>query len=159
MEPRVKEKPDTQLSMLGSGEGNHRYRSQCEHGRGWHRSSACFVTVSERMSAGLIRQTQKLSSLLRVTLAQVYRASEVKIPRSESNVLELNLATNGHIPTKTLRITTRKTCGEGSKTWDRFQMRIHKRLIDLYSPSEIVKQNTSISIEPGVEVEVTTADA
>merc|ERR1712189_27734 len=32
------------------------------------------------------------------------------------------------MPTKTLRITTRKTpCGEGSKTWDRFQMRIHKR--------------------------------
>lgn len=78
MEPRVKEKPDTQLSMLGSGEGNHRNRSQCEHGRGWHQSSACFVTVSERMSAGLIRQTQNLSSLLRVTLAQVYRASEVK---------------------------------------------------------------------------------
>ncbi|OWK04100.1 hypothetical protein Celaphus_00016262 [Cervus elaphus hippelaphus] len=60
----------------------------------------------------------------------------------------------------TLRITTRKTpCGEGSKTWDRFQMRIHKRLIDLHSPSEIVKQITSISIEPGVEVEVTIADA
>ncbi|KAL6490413.1 hypothetical protein MHYP_G00007580 [Metynnis hypsauchen] len=56
------------------------------------------------------------------------------------------------MPTKTLRITTRKTpCGEGSKTWDRFQMRIHKRLIDLHSPSEIVKQITSISIEPGVE--------
>ncbi|GCB84589.1 hypothetical protein scyTo_0025119, partial [Scyliorhinus torazame] len=64
------------------------------------------------------------------------------------------------IPTKTLPITTRKTpCGEGSKTWDRFQMRIHKRLIDLHSPSEIVKQITSISIEPGVEVEVTIADA
>merc|ERR1712007_366985 len=43
------------------------------------------------------------------------------------------------MPTKTLRITTRKTpCGEGSKTWDRFQMRIHKRVIDLHSPSEIV---------------------
>jgi small subunit ribosomal protein S20e len=28
------------------------------------------------------------------------------------------------MPTKTLRITTRKTpCGEGSKTWDKFQMR------------------------------------
>ena len=51
------------------------------------------------------------------------------------------------------RITTRKTpCGEGSKTWDRFQMRIHKRVIDLHSPSEIVKQITSINIEPGVEV-------
>merc|ERR1712020_515158 len=64
------------------------------------------------------------------------------------------------MPTKILRITTRKTpCGEGSKTWDRFQMRIHKRVIDLHSPSEIVKQITSISIEPGVEVEVTIADA
>mmetsp|Transcript_5311 Transcript_5311/g.7459 ORF Transcript_5311/g.7459 Transcript_5311/m.7459 type:complete len:130 (+) Transcript_5311:91-480(+) len=62
------------------------------------------------------------------------------------------------LPTKVLRITTRKTpCGEGSKTWDRFEMRIHKRLIDLHSPSEDVKQITSISIEPGVEVEVTIA--
>ncbi|KAJ3268633.1 40S ribosomal protein S20 [Blyttiomyces sp. JEL0837] len=49
------------------------------------------------------------------------------------------------LPTKILR----------SKTWDRYEMKIHKRLIDLHSPSEIVKQITSISIEPGVEVEVT----
>eukprot|EP00178_Gracilaria_changii_P025192 TRINITY_DN772_c0_g1_i2.p1 TRINITY_DN772_c0_g1~~TRINITY_DN772_c0_g1_i2.p1 ORF type:complete len:129 (-),score=22.55 TRINITY_DN772_c0_g1_i2:50-397(-) len=64
------------------------------------------------------------------------------------------------LPTKFLKITTRKTpCGEGSKTWDRYQMRIHKRLIDLNSPSETVKQITSINIEPGVEVEVTIADA
>merc|ERR1711998_527890 len=61
--------------------------------------------------------------------------------------------------TKTLRIMTRKApCGEGTSTWDRFEMRIHKRVIDLHSPSEIVKQITSISIEPGVEVEVTIAD-
>eukprot|EP01089_Gocevia_fonbrunei_P002026 TRINITY_DN119_c0_g1_i1.p1 TRINITY_DN119_c0_g1~~TRINITY_DN119_c0_g1_i1.p1 ORF type:complete len:125 (+),score=27.44 TRINITY_DN119_c0_g1_i1:98-472(+) len=62
------------------------------------------------------------------------------------------------LPTKVLKITTRKTpCGEGSKTWDRFEMRIHKRVIDLHSPSEVVKQITSINIEPGVEVEVTIA--
>ncbi|KAJ1921698.1 40S ribosomal protein S20 [Mycoemilia scoparia] len=62
------------------------------------------------------------------------------------------------MPTKTLTITTRKTPnGEGSKTWDRFEMRIHKRVIDLHSPSEIVKQITSIALEPGVEVEVTIA--
>lgn len=63
------------------------------------------------------------------------------------------------MPTKVLRITTRKTpCGEGSKTWDRFQMRIHKRVIDLRSSSQMVKQVTSISIDPGVDVEVTIAD-
>ena len=59
------------------------------------------------------------------------------------------------LPTKVLRLTTRKTpCGEGSNTWDRYEMRIHKRIIDLHSPQEDVKQITSISIEPGVDVEV-----
>jgi small subunit ribosomal protein S20e len=65
-------------------------------------------------------------------------------------------------------------CGEGSKTWDRYELKVHKRLIDLHSSSEIVKQivrrsscinshlsnlsiraQTSMSLEPGVEVEVT----
>lgn len=60
------------------------------------------------------------------------------------------------MPTKTLRITTRKTpCGEGSKTWSRYQLRIHKRVLDLKSTSEIVKEITNISIDPIVTVEVT----
>jgi small subunit ribosomal protein S20e len=50
-------------------------------------------------------------------------------------------------------------CGEGTTTWDCFEMRIHKRVIDLYSPSDVVKQITSINIEPGVEVEVAVAAA
>ena len=63
------------------------------------------------------------------------------------------------LPTRTLRITTRKSpCGEGTNTWDRFEMRIHKRLIDLHTPADLVKQITSISIEPGVEAEVTIQD-
>ncbi|PSK54070.1 40S ribosomal protein S20 [Elsinoe australis] len=61
------------------------------------------------------------------------------------------------LPTKVLKVTTRKTpCGEGSKTWDTFEMRIHKRLIDLNAPTEVVKQ-IIINIEAGVEVEVTIA--
>lgn len=64
------------------------------------------------------------------------------------------------LPTKNLTITTRKSpCGEGTNTWDTFEMRIHKRLIDLYSPADVVKQITSINIEPGVEVEVTIASS
>lgn len=71
---------------------------------------------------------------------------------------ELRVKGPVRLPTKILKITTRKTPnGEGSKTWDTYEMRIHKRLIDLHSPSEIVKQITSIHIEPGVEVEVTIA--
>lgn len=64
------------------------------------------------------------------------------------------------IPTKTLRITTRKTpCGEGSKTWDRFEMRIHKRVIDLTCTMQVMKEITAIKIEPGVDVEVTVCTA
>ncbi|CAI0547222.1 unnamed protein product [Linum tenue] len=74
------------------------------------------------------------------------------------------------MPTKTLLITTRKSpCGEGkifrpfsilgTNTFDRFELRVHKRIIDLFSSPEVVKQITSITIEPGVEVEVTIADA
>nr|XP_012629177.1 40S ribosomal protein S20-like [Microcebus murinus] len=63
---------------------------------------------------------------------------------------ENNLKVKGQVwmSANTLRITTRKPpCGKGSKTWDRFQMRIIKRHIDLHSLSKIVKQITSISIE------------
>ena len=64
------------------------------------------------------------------------------------------------LPTKILKISTRKTPnGEGSKTWETFEMRIHKRLIDLHSPAETVRAITNISIEPGVEVEVTIQNA
>merc|ERR1719512_555683 len=61
------------------------------------------------------------------------------------------------MPTKKLRITTRKApSGEGTNTWDKFEMRIHKRLIDLYDvSSDAVKQITAIELEAGVEVDVT----
>jgi small subunit ribosomal protein S20e len=71
---------------------------------------------------------------------------------------EKNLKIKGpvKIPTKILKITTRKSpCGEGTNTWDLFEIRIHKRLIDLFSSQDILKKITSVKIESGVEVEVT----
>jgi small subunit ribosomal protein S20e len=71
---------------------------------------------------------------------------------------ELKVKGPVRLPTKVLTVTTRKSpCGEGTNTWDRFEMRIHKRIIDLNSTSEVVRNITSINIEPGVEVEVTIA--
>ena len=70
------------------------------------------------------------------------------LPQEESETNETDLR---------LCKQTRKTpCGEGSKTWDSYEMRIHKRLIDLTAPTEVVKQ-IIINIEAGVEVEVTIA--
>ncbi|KAI8031261.1 40S ribosomal protein S20-2 [Camellia lanceoleosa] len=77
------------------------------------------------------------------------------------------------MPNKVLHITTRKSpCGEGkdsltsnifaltrTNTWDRFELRVHKCIIDLFSSPDVVKQITSITIEPSVEVEVTIANS
>ncbi|RLV92376.1 40S ribosomal protein S20 [Spathaspora sp. JA1] len=76
------------------------------------------------------------------------------------NAVDHNIVKKGPVrmPTKVLKITTRKTPnGEGSKTWDCYEMRIHKRVIDLQAPADIVKKITQITIEPGVDVEVTIA--
>ncbi|CCF45068.1 40S ribosomal protein S20 [Colletotrichum spaethianum] len=97
---------------------------------------------------------------IRITLSSrkvqsLEKVSAELIERAKSK--DLRVSGPVRLPTKTLKITTRKTpCGEGSKTWDCFEMRIHKRLIDLNAPTEIVKQ-IIINIEAGVEVEVTIA--
>ena len=60
------------------------------------------------------------------------------------------------LPTKKLKLVVRKSpCGEGTNTWDRFQMRIHKRIIDMRCAVDVVKQLTTINVEPGVDIDVT----
>eukprot|EP01080_Neovahlkampfia_damariscottae_P000524 gene525-8037_t len=62
-------------------------------------------------------------------------------------------------PTRILRITTRKTpCGEGTATWDKYEMRIHKRLISLQTTSKDMTELTSITIEPNVLIDVSVSE-
>ena len=63
------------------------------------------------------------------------------------------------MPTRRMRITTRKTpCGEGSKTWDRYQMRIHKRIIEFECARSQILNITHVKLEAGVHVELTLPD-
>ncbi|ORC89697.1 ribosomal protein S20 [Trypanosoma theileri] len=63
------------------------------------------------------------------------------------------------LPTRTLKITTRKTpCGNGTNTWDTYEMKIYKRLVDLRAPTELVKKITSFQIDAGVDVCITVPD-
>jgi small subunit ribosomal protein S20e len=79
----------------------------------------------------------------------------------KDKALERNLKVTGPVrmPTKKLLLMVRKSpCGEGTNTFDRWQMRVHKRILDLHSPSDVVRQITNISIETGVDVEVVICD-
>lgn len=59
------------------------------------------------------------------------------------------------MPTKFLTINTRKSpCGEGTKTFERLEMRIYKRVIDMECTTADIRDITSIKIDPGVEVEL-----
>mmetsp|Transcript_19860 Transcript_19860/g.31599 ORF Transcript_19860/g.31599 Transcript_19860/m.31599 type:complete len:123 (+) Transcript_19860:90-458(+) len=111
---------------------------------------------------GLVADEQQDWRRIRITLTSrnVKNVEEVT-NRLVAQAKSQQLTVKGpvRLPTKRLRITTRKSpCGEGTNTWDRWQMRIHKRLLDLHSPPQMVREITKIKIEPGVEVEVTIQD-
>jgi small subunit ribosomal protein S10 len=59
------------------------------------------------------------------------------------------------LPTKKLNVPTRKAPdGEGSETWDRWQMRVHKRLIDLDADDRALRQLMRIQVPDGVNIEI-----
>ena len=63
------------------------------------------------------------------------------------------------IPTKKLSHTVRRSpCGEGSNTWDHFEMKIHKRVIDLFCPVDSLKDITTFKLDAGVTVNLQVND-
>ena len=59
------------------------------------------------------------------------------------------------LPTKKMKITTRKSPdGEGKASWDRYQMRIHKRLIDLGIDERALRLIMRVPIPEGVSIEI-----
>ena len=63
------------------------------------------------------------------------------------------------LPTKKLKVTTRKCpCGDGKATWDRFEMRIHKRLIDLGVDERALRLVMRVPIPEGLNIEIEMID-
>lgn len=59
------------------------------------------------------------------------------------------------MPTKRMRITTRKSVsGEGTATWDRWEMRIHKRIIDVDADERSLRQIMRVQVPDGVHIEI-----
>lgn len=59
------------------------------------------------------------------------------------------------LPTKHLMVPVRKSPdGEGSNTWDHWEMRVHKRLIDLDADDRALRQLMRIQVPDGVNIEI-----
>jgi small subunit ribosomal protein S10 len=63
------------------------------------------------------------------------------------------------MPTKKLKIWTLKTpCGDGTghgnATWDRWEMRIHRRVIDIGSNERALRQVVRIAVPEDVKIDI-----
>ncbi len=59
------------------------------------------------------------------------------------------------LPTKKLLISTRKTpCGDGSDTYERWELRIHKRLIEIQADDRVLREVMRIRVPPSVNIEL-----
>ncbi len=59
------------------------------------------------------------------------------------------------LPTKRLKVTTRRSpCGDGKASWERFELRIHKRLIDLGLDERALRLVMRVQIPEGLNIEI-----
>ncbi|MCX9013330.1 MAG: 30S ribosomal protein S10 [Candidatus Methanoperedens sp.] len=67
----------------------------------------------------------------------------------------VNLSGPVPLPTKKLMVPTRKSPdGEGSETWDHWEMRVHKRLIDLDADERALRQLMRIQVPKDISIEI-----
>ena len=63
------------------------------------------------------------------------------------------------LPTKKLKITTRKSpSGEGKASWERYEMRVHKRLVDLSLDERALRLVMRVPIPEGLNIEIEMVD-
>jgi small subunit ribosomal protein S10 len=67
------------------------------------------------------------------------------------------------LPTKKLRVVTMKTpCGDGTghgnATWDKWEMRVHKRIIDVSADERTLRQIMRVSVPEGVTISIELKD-
>ena len=59
------------------------------------------------------------------------------------------------LPTKRLKVTTRKSpCGNGTATFDNFEMRVHRRIIDIPAEDRILHPIMKLAIPRSVQIKI-----
>lgn len=78
-----------------------------------------------------------LTHLKHQGLEKAARDIQKKVKSLEAEHVKVKCSGPGRMPTKNLYIGTRKSpCGNGTNTFDRWEMRIHKRVFHIYCSSK-----------------------
>ena len=63
------------------------------------------------------------------------------------------------LPTRRLKVTTRKSpCGDGTATFDRFEMRVHRRVIDIPAEDRVLHPIMKLQIPRSVQIKIEMRD-
>ena len=96
------------------------------------------------------------------TIRIILKSQETKnLDFVSSKIIELskgkNFSVSGprYMPNKTLLISTRRgPCGNGTASFDRLEMTIHTRVIDIKCNPSSVADITDFKIKPGVDINI-----
>ena len=63
------------------------------------------------------------------------------------------------LPTKKMKITVLKTpsgdgTGHGNATWEKWEMRVHKRVLDVQADDRALRQIMRVDIPPDIRIEI-----
>ena len=59
------------------------------------------------------------------------------------------------LPTKRMKVVSRKSpCGQGTNTYDKYELRIHRRVIDIGADDRAIRQLMRLKIPEDVYIEV-----
>lgn len=96
-------------------------------------------------------------SRIRLSSTNINRLEEV-VTQIRGIVEKTGVKMSGPIPlpTKVLKVPVRKSpCGEGTPTWERWEMRVHKRLIDIATDDRTMRMIMRIKVPDDVFIEIT----
>ena len=98
-----------------------------------------------------------MSKKVRIKLTSTdYRKLEEVCEQIKAIAMKTGVKMSGPIPLPTKRLVVpvmRSPCGEGSKTWDKWELRIYRRLIDIYADERTMRMLMRIRIPDEVRIE------
>ena len=63
------------------------------------------------------------------------------------------------MPTRRLKVTTRKSpCGNGTATFDKFEMRVHRRILDIPAEDRVLHPIMKLQIPRTVQIKIEMKD-
>jgi len=140
------------MELLRRSEGT-RGRQKPLIGKGFSNSYAPLKeTTNPKLTViGMVRQARiRLSSTDYKKLEEV--CGELKAISERTGV---KIKGPVPLPTKRLRVPVRKTpCGEGTITWDKWELRIHKRLIDIAAEERVMRRIMRVRVPEEVFISI-----